>query len=68
MKTVELCVLVLVNVMCTLQFSLLAPIIPLEVKRRHISQIFTGLIMGCLCIGYFFSPCLTTEVLIPRLG
>ena len=55
-------------VIINLQFSLLAPILPLEMKRCHISQNFTGLIMGCMCLGYFICPYYVTETLIPKHG
>ena len=68
MKCIEVFVVIFVSIIINLQFSLLAPILPLEMKRRHISQNFTGLIMGCMCLGYFICPFYVTETLIPKYG
>ena len=68
MKAVQLLALLLVNLIVMLQFSLLAPILPLEIKRRAISQNYTGLIMGSVCVGYLLCPQSVTEALFPRLG
>ena len=56
MRFAEAIAVILINVVINLQFSLLDPILPLEVKRRDISQDFTGLIMGCMSAGYFVCP------------
>ena len=68
MRFAEAIAVMLINVVINLQFSLLDPILPLEVKRRDISQDFTGLIMGCMSAGYFVCPYYVTEAFIPRLG
>ena len=68
MKCSEFSAIILINVATNLQFSLLAPILPFEIKRRGVSQNFTGIIMGCLSAGYFICPCCVTYTLIPKFG
>lgn len=51
-----------------MQMTLLAAILPLEVKRRHISQTITGVIMSAFCFAWFFVPAFTVEKLFPKLG
>ena len=50
------------------QYSLPAPVLPLELQRRHISQLYTGLIMGSFSLGYILAPLLATAVLYSLCG
>ena len=68
MRAFELIAILFINVIVMLQFSLLAPILPLEIKRRHIPQAFTGLIMASVCVGYLLCPQCITSVFFPRFG
>ena len=68
MKVLILFAIILINIILSLQFSFLAPILPLEIKRRQISQIYTGFIMSAICVGYIVCPYFITEICYPRLG
>ena len=45
--------------------TMLSAILPLEVKRRHLSQTVAGIIMGSFCFAWFFIPTFTIEKLFP---
>ena len=60
MKCCILLAIILINITLSLQFSFLAPILPLEIKRRQISQVYTGLITGAICVGYILCPYFVT--------
>ena len=51
-----------------MQLTMLAAILPLEVKRRHLSQTVAGIIMGSFCFAWFFIPTFTIEKLFPLFG
>lgn len=57
-----------VSAISNLPYSLPAPILPLELQRRHISQVYTGTIMGAFSFGYMLAPLLVTELLFPKCG
>lgn len=65
MKCSHILGVVAINCIVMMQMTLLAAILPLEVKRRHISQTITGVIMSAFC---FFVPAFTVEKLFPKLG
>ena len=51
-----------------MQLTILAPFMPLEIKRRSIPQIYTGAIMGASSVGVLLAPIMTTKFIIPRFG
>ena len=68
MRISQMAAIVFVSAITNLPYSLPAPLIPLELQRRHISQVFTGLIMGSFSLGYLIGPLLATAFLFPSCG
>ena len=68
MKLSELVAIFLLSTLTNLQCTLLAPIVPLELERRLISQIYSGLIMGSYSIGYILAPFLASSFLYSAYG
>ena len=55
------------HLLVRLQSYILAPILPLEVKRRGINEIIIGVIMSAYSFSFFFVPPLVKKVLFPRI-
>lgn len=55
------------HLLVRLQSYILAPILPLEVKRRGINEIVIGVIMSAYSFSFFFVPPLVKKVLFPRI-
>lgn len=68
MKCWEMMLIVFITMGLIMQLTILAPFMPLEVKRRQIAQIFTGAIMGSSSIGILIVPVITTKFIIPKFG
>ena len=68
MNLCELTVIVLFGVLTVIQYSLPAPILPLEMKRRSISQISIGIAMGSYSLGYILGSVFPTRWLYSTLG
>ena len=60
--------LVLIGVLTLLQYSLPAPIFPLEMKRRHIGQTSIGVAMASYSFGYVVGSVFQRDCLYSRLG
>lgn len=60
--------IILLNIILSLLFSFLAPILPLEIRRRHISQTYIGFILGVMCLGYIVCLYFVTELAYSTLG
>lgn len=52
----------LVSMFVRLQAYILAPILPLEIKRRGIDQTFTGVILSAYSFGLLIVPPFVTKV------
>ena len=61
MKTFELFAIVLLSFINQLQYSVPAPLLPIEFQRRLISQTYTGITMACFSVGYLIGPFLMTS-------
>ena len=60
MRVLEILTVALLSFVTSLQYSLPAPLLPLEMKRRHISESFIGIVMACFSAGYVIAPLLMT--------
>ena len=60
MKILEIIVIMFLSFISTAQYSVPAPIFPLEMKWRHISETQTGLVMACFSFGSLIAPALMT--------
>ena len=63
MKLDKLSAVVFINIISFFQYSLPAPILPPEMKHRHISQTATGIVMGVFSLGNILAAYLTTTCL-----
>lgn len=61
MKFCQTIAIVLIGVLTVIQYSLPAPIFPLEMKRRHISQTSIGVAMASYSFGYIIGSVFQTE-------
>ena len=52
----------------SLQYSVPAPLLPVEMKRRGISQTFTGVAMACFSAGSLIAPLLVTSSVYKKCG
>ena len=68
MLCLHIVAIVAINALLMMQLTMLAAILPLEVKRRHLSQTVTRLIMSSFCFAWFFVPTLTINKLFPLFG
>ena len=60
MRKLELFVIVLVGLLTIIEYSLPAPIVPLEMNRRHISQTSTGVALAAYSFGINLTSFLPT--------
>ena len=56
MRGWDLFLIVSVNSLIQLQYAILAPILPLEIQRRAIPQIATGIVLSCYSIPFIVAP------------
>ena len=61
MKFCEVFVVVLVSLLTIIQETMLAPILPLEMKRRHISQTAIGVVVGSFSAGVMIGSIVPTD-------
>ena len=67
MRCVDLFLVLILNSLIIMTQSILAPVLPLEVLRRDIDQLVTGLILGFFSAGWITIPFLLPK-LYPRCG
>ena len=54
--------------MLLLPYAILAPVIPIEMKDRHIDQILTGVVFSTFSLGWLIVPSLVTKHMLGRCG
>ena len=68
MKVCEVFGVIVISALTVVQYSLPAPIIPLEMKRRAISQVSTGVAIASFSIGMILASLMPTDCLYSSLG
>ena len=68
MKLCEVLGVILVSLITIIQETMLAPILPLEMKRRHISQTAIGVVVGSFSAGVMIGSIVPTDQLYSYLG
>ena len=68
MRSWHLFLVILINALIQLQYAVLTPILPLEIKRRAIPQIATGIILSCYSLPFLVLPPFIQKYVLPRVG
>lgn len=68
MKICQVVVIIFTSLLTVIQYSLPAPVLPLEMKRRHITQTSTGVAMASYSVGFIFGSIFPTDKLYSWLG
>lgn len=68
MKICEVLVVALVGLLTVTQYSLPAPIFPIEMKRRHLGQTSIGVALAAYSFGFILGSIMPTDRLYKKLG
>ena len=61
MKIFEVLVVALVGLLTVTQYSLPAPIFPIEMKRRHLAQTSIGVALAAYSFGFILGSIMPTD-------
>ena len=68
MKACDFVAIVSLGMIISISFSLLGPVMPLELERRHIDTTFAGIIFGCYQIPWIVIPIFFSNSYFDKVG
>ena len=68
MHPCDLAAIISIACVISIAFTLLAPITPLELERRHIDPIYTGVIFGIFSLPWILIPLFLSASCYSKIG
>ena len=68
MNHCDLAAIISISSIISIALTLVAPVTPLELERRHIDPTFTGIIFGCFSFPWIVIPLFVTTTCSQAIG